>query len=149
MKSIQTEWTLLTAMAVVLVACGHKKDAVGELENAANAMAKLEVAQPAAAPSQPPAANQASPSPETPAAPPPAQQMKQALAAYKAGNLEDAVIRLQILRATPVLTPDQRMALNDSIAAVMTEVYAMAEKGDSRAIAAVMQYEKIQTTPHR
>ena len=149
---MHAKWILLTAIAAVLVGCGHKKDAVGELENAANVIAKLEAAQPAAAFAQPAAANPVTPSPETdaaPVAPPPVLQMKQALAAYKSGNLEDAVIRLQILRATPVLTPDQRMALNDSIAAVMTEVYAMAEKGDSRAIAAVMQYEKIQTTPHR
>jgi hypothetical protein len=73
--------------------------------------------------------------------------MQQAVAAYKAGQLEDAVTRLQLLRMTPVLTPDQRMALQDSIAAVMTEIYTMAEKGDTRAIAAVMQYEKMQTAP--
>ncbi|MCI0541123.1 MAG: hypothetical protein L0Z50_38465, partial [Verrucomicrobiales bacterium] len=62
-----------------------------------------------------------------------------------AGKMEDAVTRLQLLRATPVLSPQQRMALQDSVAAVMTEVYALAEKGDARAIAAVAQYEKMQT----
>ena len=71
--------------------------------------------------------------------------MNQAVAAYKAGNLEDAVTRLQKLRASPVMTPQQRMALNDAMAAVMSEIYAMAEKGDGRAIAAVKQYEFMQT----
>ena len=71
--------------------------------------------------------------------------MSQALAVYKAGNLEDAVTRLQKLRAATALTPQQRMDLNDKMAAVMGEIYALAAKGDSRAIAAVKQYEQMQT----
>lgn len=71
--------------------------------------------------------------------------MNQAMIAYKAGNLEDAVTRLQRLRATPAMTPQQRIALNDAIGAVMTEVYSLAAKGDSRAQMAVKQYEKMQT----
>ena len=59
--------------------------------------------------------------------------------------MEDAVTRLQILRAQPALTPDQRMALQDSIATVVAEIYALAEKGDARAAAAVIQYERMQT----
>ncbi len=35
------------------------------------------------------------------------------------------------------------MALQDSIAAVMTDIYPMAGKGDERAKAAIIQYEKI------
>ena len=143
------KWLLLSAIAAILIGCGHKS-ATTELEKAANSMAKAETAKPAPAPAQPPS------TPETPAplmpavapAGPPAQQVKQALAAYKAGELEDAVIRLQKLRATPALTPQQRMALQDSIAAVMSEIYAMAEKGDRRAQAAVIQYERMQTAPH-
>lgn len=65
--------------------------------------------------------------------------------AYKAGQLEDAVTRLQRLRATPTMSPQQRMALNDAMGAVMTEIYSLAAKGDSRAIMAVKQYEKMQT----
>jgi hypothetical protein len=61
--------------------------------------------------------------------------------------LEDAIKQLQKLRRTPTLTADQRMALQDSLAAVMTEVYTMAEKGDPRAIQAVRQYEEMQTAP--
>ena len=74
----------------------------------------------------------------------PAQQMNQAVAAYKAGNLEDAVTRLQKLRATRVMTPDQRIALNDAMAAVMAEIYGLAAQGDARAIQAVKQYEMMQ-----
>lgn len=71
--------------------------------------------------------------------------MQQAIVAYKAGQLEDAVTRLQRLRATPTMSPQQRMALNDAMGAVMTEIYSLAAKGDSRAIMAVKQYEKMQT----
>ena len=118
-----------------LSACQKKQSAVNELEKAAAAMTMTEKAAPAP---------DASPVPAV-AGPPPAQQVQQALTDYKAGKMEDAVTRLQMLRATPVLSPQQRMALQDSVAAVMTEIYTLAEKGDPRAIAAVKQYEKMQT----
>lgn len=138
----------MSGFILVFVGCGHKKDAVGELEKVANAMAQAE---PAPAPAPPP--SEPSPAPETPAqtapapATAPAQEVRQALAAYKAGNLEDAVTRLQKLRATTTMTPQQRVALQDSIASVMTEIYTLAAKGDTRAIAAVKQYEQMQTRP--
>ena len=125
---------LLAAIAVGLSAC-HKQDPVIELEKAAAELAKTETA---------PAAPDAGPG-LAPANPPPAQQMQQAIADYKAGKMEDTVTRLQVLRTTAVLSPQQRMALQDSVAAVMTEIYTLAEKGDTRAIAAVVQYEKMQT----
>jgi len=133
MKAICVHCALLSAIAVGLSAC-HKQDPTAELEKAAAAMAQTE-----AAPAPAPGAARA------PAGPPPAQQVQQALADYKAGKMEDAVTRLQLLRAQPVLSPQQRMALQDSVAAVMTEIYTLAEKGDPRAIAAVKQYEKMQT----
>jgi len=77
--------------------------------------------------------------------PAPAEQVKKAIADFKAGKMEDAVTRLQLLRAQPVMSPEQRMALQDNIASVMQEVYAMAQKGDVRAKAAVAQYERMQT----
>ena len=43
------------------------------------------------------------------------------------------------------MTPEQRIALNNAMGAVMTEIYALAAKGDSRAQMAVKQYEKMQT----
>lgn len=134
LKKTSINCALLAAIAAVLSAC-HKQDPVNELEKAAAAMATTEAA---------PAAPDPGPG-LAPASPPPGQQMQQAIADYKAGKMEDAVTRLQILRATPVLSPQQRMALQDSVAAVMTEIYALAEKGDPRAIAAVAQYEKMQT----
>jgi hypothetical protein len=72
--------------------------------------------------------------------------VQQALADFKAGNMEDTVVRLQLLRRMAVLSPQQRMALQDSVAAVMTEIYTLAEKGDPRAKAAVARYEQMQTT---
>ena len=75
----------------------------------------------------------------------PAQEMRQAIQSFKGGNLEDAVTRLQKLRAAPLLTPEQRIAVNDAIAAVMNEVTALAEKGDAHAIQAVEQFRRMQT----
>jgi hypothetical protein len=74
----------------------------------------------------------------------PAKEMNQAVAAYKAGRVEDAVTRLQQLRATPTLTPQQRITLNDAMAAVMSEISTRAAKGDSQAIQALRQYGKMQ-----
>lgn len=134
-------------LALTLIGCGQKTDANSELQRAASEMGATDTAAaPTPAPEPAPAAE------ATPAAPapieasaPPAQQMQQAMVAYKSGQLEDAVTRLQILRATPTITPQQRMALNDAMGAVMTEIYTLAAKGDSRAIMAVKQYEKMQT----
>ena len=141
--------------AVLLSGCSHKQDAKTELEKAATELAREDTAQPAPPPApaveaQPPAVEVAVPaeSPALPAATP-AQQMQQALASYKTGELEDAVTRLQRLRTTPTLTAQQRLVIQDSVAAVMNEVYALAAKGDARAIAAVKQYEKIQSAPRR
>jgi hypothetical protein len=71
--------------------------------------------------------------------------MSQAMAVYQAGNYQDAVARLQKLRSTPVMTPQQRIALNDAMAAVMSELYTLAEQGDTRAAQAIKQYERMQT----
>ena len=132
---------ILSVLAVMLSAC-HKQDPVSELEKTAAAMAKAEAAP---APANP-VDTSARPAPAAPAGPPPARMIQEAVADYKAGKMEDAVTRLQILRNMPSLSPQQRMALQDSVAAVMTEVYSLAEKGDPRAIAAVARYEKMQTS---
>jgi len=124
-----------------------KKDASSELQKAVTAMAQPEPAQvePAPEPIQP---NPSQPVTQPAASPKsPAQEMSQAMAAYKAGELEDAVIRLQKLRATPVMAPEKRIAVNDAIAAVMNEISALAEKGDARAIQALKTYEKMLTRP--
>ena len=128
----------ITLAAALAAAAGCKKATpVDELEKTAAAIAA------------------AKPEPGAPADPgaaqggaAPADQVKQAIEEYKAGKMEDAVTRLHLLRDTASLSPQQRMALQDSMAAVMTEIYTQAEKGDPRAIAAVKQYEKMQTGGH-
>ena len=136
-------WIVLSALIAASGGCSHKNDAVSELEKAANVLARDE---PAPAPT--PAASQPSPTSELQPPSHPAQELREALAAYKSGQLEDAVTRLHKVRSTAVITPQQRMVLQDSIAAVMSEVYTLAAQGDTRAIAAVKQYERMQTTPH-
>jgi hypothetical protein len=134
--------------------CGHKTDVKTELDKTEAALAATETPTPAA-PSPEPTPE---PTPSAPAEPvaiaqpalptSPAQQMQLAIRSYKSGELEDAVVRLQKLRATPTLTSQQRMALQDSVAAVMTEVYTLASQGNERAVQAVKQYEEMQTSHH-
>jgi|SRR5437588_22734 len=137
--------------AAFITGCGHKTDAKTEMEKAASALAQEETKQPPPAPAPVEAAlapqqpAQALEAPATPA-PPPAQQMQQALASYKAGELEDAVARLQKLRFSGSLTAEQSMTIQDSVAAVMAEIYSLAEKGDARAIQAVKLAEEMQTS---
>jgi hypothetical protein len=138
-----------TSFFLALAGCSHKANATSELEKAAVVMEQPAPAPPPASrpvPAQPEQPPQPEPAPVV--APPPAQEMQQAVAAYKSGDLQDAVTRLQKLRATPVMSPQQRIALNDAMAAVMSEIYALAAKGDARAIQAVKQYEQMQTQPH-
>ena len=136
-------------LITVAVGCGRKPEAKAELEKAAETLARTDTeSAPQAQPSTP-----ASPLPDAPAETStepkvvPAQEMRQALAAYKDGKLEDAVTRLQKLRAIRTLTPQQRMTVQDSVAAVMNEIYELAAKGNVKAIQAVRQYEEMQTKP--
>ena len=128
---------LSAMLAVVLTGCGQKSDPASELQKAARTMEVPATPVPAAA-------APARMAPATQPTPPPAQQMSQAMASYKSGQLEDAVTQLQKLRAQSAITPEQRMALQDAMAAVMTDIYARAAKGDARAQQAVKQYEQMQ-----
>ena len=119
-----------------LTGCG-KKDAIAELEKSAASLEKSSKDQPAA-----PVSGDYDPAV---GALVPAKEVKEAIAEYKAGKMEDAVTRLQLLRSQTTVTPEQRVALQDSIASLMAEIYAQAEKGDARARAAVVQWEKMQT----
>jgi len=148
-QNIPTILALCASLVVAAIGCSRKPDANTELEKAAKALEKAEPTQTAppppsqsAQPLQP--APTAAPAPAP--APAPAQQLNQAMAAYKAGHLEDAVTRLQKLRASSAVTAEQRIALNDAMAAVMTEIYSLAAKGDARAQQAVKQYEQMQTS---
>lgn len=124
------------AVTCALIGCGKKANASAELDRAASIIQKEERT---AAPAPAVTSQAAQPT----AAPSAAQEMNQAVAAYKAGNIEDAVARLQRLRAASAVTPEQRMALNDAMAAVMNDVAAQAAKGDPRAIQALKQYEQM------
>jgi hypothetical protein len=129
----------------VVLGCSKKSDTNSLLENAAKELQATE-AIPPAPPSPPPQSVQSvQPAPTTsqPALAP-VQEMNQAMASYKSGNLEDAVTRLYKLRAQTAMTPQQLIAVQEATAAVMGEVYALAAKGDARAIAAVKQYEQMQ-----
>ncbi len=137
MKPLFSLPLLLTIALAVGSGC-HKETPVTDLEKTAAAMSQTAAA-PAdakAAPNDPSGGVQ------------PAEQVRQAISDYKAGKMEDAVTRLQILRAMPALTPEQRMSLQDSVASVMAEIYTLAEKGDARAIAAKAQYERLQMSGH-
>src|SRR5260221_3846888 len=117
MKPVFLFVLFLSVTSALLGGCS-KKDANSELQKAVTTMAQPEAAQPAPTPE---AVQQIPSSPVTAQAVTPAkaqaQEMNQAMAAYKAGNLDDAVIRLQKLRATPVMSPEKRIAVNDAIAA--------------------------------
>jgi len=148
MKALRLAVCLLcVALWTPFPGCGRQPAAKAELEKAAAIMA--EGSESPGPPTVQPAADAPAVESPTPAPPAPSasQQVQQALASYKAGQLEDSVTRLHRLRATPTLTAEQRMALQDAIAAVMSEIYDLAEKGDARAIAAVRQYEEMQTSP--
>jgi hypothetical protein len=156
MKTASFAWLLVCGLSVAMVSgCGHRSNAKEELEKAASTLGKAE---PDPVPQTPAPAVEAVAPESVPVAaslgsvadpaPSPARQMQQALVAYKGGELEDAVTRLQKLRMTPTLTAQQRMAVQDSVAAVMGEIYSLAEKGDAKAIQAVRQYEEMQTSRH-
>src|SRR5437870_6003554 len=94
MKNIfPRRWIGLSAgsiMACALIGCQHKTDANSELDHAAHEMQKTEAPAPT-----PPSGSSSQPTAA------PAQEMNQAVSAYKSGQVEDAVTRLQRLRATP------------------------------------------------
>lgn len=133
MKSPRLSLIFLGLSVMALASgCGGKKDSTAELEGAANKF----VAE-SAATAAPPAAGDIAAA----ATVAPSQQMREVVDSYKGGKLEDAVTRLQNLRATQTMTGPQRMALNDATAVIMNEIYALAAKGDQRAIQAVKQHE--------
>ena len=75
------------------------------------------------------------------AAPLPAQQINDALAAYKKGNLLDSVTQLQQIKQSTPMTGAQLLDLNHSINDVMNDLYARAAKGDAQAQQAIAAYK--------
>ena len=111
------------------------------LEESASAPAPAPVAAPIQTPASP--APAAQPAQQAVTSQPVAQQMSQALSAYKSGDYLDAVTRLQLLRTKVAKTPEQTMAIQDAMAAVMAELYARAEKGDARAKQAIKDFQEM------
>jgi hypothetical protein len=118
---------ILTSFVLVIAGCHRQGDANAEM---AKAVKELEQA----APGQPSA--------PASTGPPVAQQMNEAMVAYKGGDYLEAVMRLEVLRSKAIKTPDQTMAVQNAMAAVMTELYSRAEKGDTRAQQAIKQYQE-------
>jgi len=131
-------------LGVLLAGCSSEPDANVELQKAAKALEQADAGQPAPAPAQPVAVVTPSAQQQTPS-----QQMGQAMTLYKNGEYENAMTRLQTLRERATLSPQQNMALQDAMAAVMTDVYTRASKGDARAQLAVKQYEQSKNTRPR
>jgi len=130
-------------LAVLFAGCSGEPDANIELEKAAIALEQADAGQWATAPAQPVATVTAT-SQQTPS-----QQMSQAMTLYKNGEYENAMTRLQTLRERATLSAQQNMALQDAMAAVMTDIYTRASKGDARAQLAVKQYEASKNMPRR
>lgn len=137
-------WFVL--VAVGFVGCGGKPDANSELEKAAKAMEQADSSQTTPATSQPAPPVSAAPSAVQQT---PSQQMGQAMTLYKNGEYENAVTSLQTLRDKATLSPQQNMAVQDAMAAVMTDIYTRASRGDARAQQAVKQYEASKNTQRR
>ena len=137
---------LVAVFGVVTTSCSKKPNTDRALDEAVKALAQPDSAQQAS-----PAVGQTPPPPATPiptaaAATPVSQQMTQAVASYKSGHYEDAVVRLQWLRARKGNTAEQILALQEATAAVMGEIYARAARGDAAAQKAVKEYERLQNS---
>ena len=142
--------TLLVAALVAVfgigtTGCNKKPSADRALDEAVKALAQPDSGQRASpAIAQTPPATAPTPAPTVAAATPVSQQMTQAVASYKSGRYEDAVTRLQWLRAREGNTPEQLMAIQEAMAAVMGDIYARAARGDAVAQKAVKEYERLQ-----
>ncbi|MEO6036622.1 MAG: hypothetical protein ABIQ35_15335 [Verrucomicrobiota bacterium] len=127
---------ILAIFVVSLAGCKKQPDANAELANAVKALEKADTGQ-NPAPTPAPAA-----SADAVSSQPVARQMSEAMTAYKSGNYDDAMSRLHLLRSRAAKTPEQTMAVQDAMAAVMTELYDRASKGDTKAQQAIKQYQE-------
>lgn len=119
---------------IALAGCGrNSRDTNAQLDQAVRAMAHAKSTSTMAVGDS-----------STTPAPTPLQQMNEALASYKNGDFESAVTRFQNIRVHTPMTGEQILALNDALAAVMSDLYSRAAKGDAAAAQAVRQYEQMQ-----
>jgi hypothetical protein len=144
---------ILVVCVLAVVGCHRQGDANAEMAKAVKELEQATPGQPQA-PAVPPAAAAEPAAPaEQPSQPaitsqPVAVQMSQAMASYKGGDYSDAIIRLQLLRTKVTTTPQQTMAIQDAVAAVMAELYARGEKGDTRAQQAIKQWQEVRNKPN-
>jgi len=140
---------ILAAAVVAVTGCHKQTDASSQLANAVKVLEKSDPGQPPAPATSvaAPAAPSGQASPEVLISQPVAQQMKQAMTAYKTGDYQDTITRLEWLRNKATKTADQTMAIQDAMAAVMTDLYARAEKGDARAQQAIKQHQATRNQP--
>ena len=73
-----------------------------------------------------------------------ALQVSQALDSYKAGNYEAALGNMNAVIWNANKTPAQTIAVQDAMAALMTDLYARAAKGDVAAQQAIKNYQEMQ-----
>ena len=136
---------LVAVFGVGTTSCSKKPSTDRALDEAVKALAQPDPGQQASpVVGQTPAPPPATPMPTAAATTPVSQQMTQAVASYKSGHYEDAVVRLQWLRARKGNTAEQILALQEATAAVMGEIYARAARGDAAAQKAVKEYERLQ-----
>ena len=121
---------LILLSALLVVGCSKKPDASTEL---AKTVKVLEQTAPA-----PQAAAQ--PSANAPTALP-AQQVSQALASLKEGKYTETIVQMEKARYNPNKTPQQMIAIQDAMAAVMSDLYTRAANGDSAAKQAIAKYQ--------
>jgi len=137
--SVRLVAAIVAVIALVTSSCSKKPSTDRALDEAVKALTQTNA---------PAVAQTAAPATANPiVATPVTQQMTQAVTSYKNGNYVDAVARLQWLRARKGNTPEQIMALQEAMAAVMGEIYARAARGDAGAQKAVKEYERMQTAP--
>lgn len=123
---------MVTILSLSVVSCGRKNaDTSGQIKQALKEMA--------AAKSSATATNEKAP----------AQQLDDALAAYKSGDYQNAVIQLQAMRFHAHMTGAQLLALNSATDAVMNDLYARMAKGDEQAQAAIKEYQRLQNSPQK
>lgn len=131
-KNISTAVVLSTLLILGTVGCHKTADSQIQIEQAAQAMAQTETPHPTAS--------------ATPAASP-VEQVNEALGAYKSGNYTEAVTRFQTMRGHTAMSGQQLESLNNVMAAVMSDLYARAAKGDAQAQAAIEEYRRLKSSP--
>jgi PBP1b-binding outer membrane lipoprotein LpoB len=117
--------------ALTLVGCSKKTDASSEL---AKTVKVLE--QPTASPQSQTQASANAPTTM------PAQQVSQALTSLKEGKYTETIVHMEMARYNPNKTPQQMIAIQDAMAAVMSDLYARAASGDAPAKQAIKQYQE-------